>query len=152
MLTITWEVRRRHHQRPSFEEEVLMSREVETRAWGKRISAPSRLPIARLLFLAGALSRCVYAFSVGLSRQRLLNSPEAEGAAVAFLAFALEHVAWWRTPRNADQSRTGWAKKAGCVRVALFIGVTLDNAPQGGRMLLAMWVSTPFSACCWVLL
>ena len=97
-----------------------MSRELELQASGETASVPSRLTVARLLFLAGALNCCAYAVSLGLSQQRLLNSPEARGAGgavVVFLALALEHVAWWWALRNADQFRIGWAKKAGYMHV-----------------------------------
>lgn len=120
-----------------------MSRELELQASGETTSVPSRLTIARLLFLAGALNCCAYAVSLGLSQQRLLNSSEAGGAVVVFLAFTLEHVAWWRTLRNADQFRIDWAKKASYMHVALFLSATLNNSPQNGYVLLAIVPPVP---------
>mgnify|MGYP001641547150 FL=1 len=123
-----------------------MSRELELQASGETASVPSRLTVARLLFLAGALNCCAYAVSLGLSQQRLLNSPEvrgAGGAVVVFLALALEHVAWWWVLRNADQFRIGWAKKASYMHVVLFFSATLNNSPRNGHVLLAIVPSVP---------
>ena len=123
-----------------------MSRELELQASGETASVPSRLTVARLLFLAGALNCCAYAVSLGLSQQRLLNSPEARGAGgavVVFLALALEHVAWWWALRNADQFRIGWAKKASYMHVVLFFSATLNNSPRNGHVLLAIVPSVP---------
>ena len=112
-----------------------MSDEVEARASDTRISVSSRLIIARLLFLAGALGCCAYAVSLGTSQQRLLDALEARNAVIVFLVLALEHIAWWWALKNPDQSRIDWAKKASYVQVVLFISAVFNNSPQDGYML-----------------
>lgn len=120
-----------------------MSYEVEAPASDTRISFSSRLIIARLLFLAGALGCCAYAVSLGMSRERLLNILGARGTIVAFLVLALEHVAWWWALRNPDQSRIDWAKKTSYIHVVLFISAIFNNSPQDGYVLLAMTPPVP---------